>query len=116
MNTQVPLLNYFGVPKQTESLKLALKKDKVKIQIQGLIGSAFSITASAVVRKSSKPHLFILRDKEEASYLINDIENLLKNEVFFFPASHHRAYKIEKTNNNTNALMRVEVLKESFIF
>ena len=112
MNTQVPLLNYFGVPKQTESLKLALKKDKVKIQIQGLIGSAFSITASSVVRKSSKLHLFILRDKEEASYLINDIENLLKNEVFFFPASHHRAYKIEKTNNNTNALMRAEVLNK----
>ena len=53
---------------------------------------------------------FIFRDKEEASYFVNDIENLLNNEVFF-PASYRRAYQIEETDN-ANILLRVEVLNK----
>ena len=54
---------------------------------------------------------FIFRDKEAASYFVNDIENLLKNEVFFFPASYRRAYQIEETDN-ANILLRAEVLNK----
>ena len=41
----------------------------------------------------------------------NDIENLLRNEVFFFPASYRRAYQIEETDN-ANILLRAEVLNK----
>ena len=111
MSKKSPLLTYFGIPKQTASLKSVLQNKKIKIQLTGLIGSSFAITASAVVRESNKPHLFIFRDKEEASYFVNDIESLLKNEVFFFPASYRRAYQIEETDN-ANVLLRVEVLNK----
>ena len=111
MAAEAPLLTYFGEPKQTNAIKFALKKDYTKIQISGLIGSAFAITASALIRKSNQPHLFIFRDKESASYFLNDIERLLNNEVFFFPASYRRPYQIEETNN-TNILLRAEVLNK----
>ena len=106
-----PLLAYFGEPKQTNAIKLALEREKSKIQLTGAIGSSFAMTASAVVRQSKRPHLFIFRDKEEASYFVNDIETLINNEVFFFPASYRRAYQIEETDN-TNILLRAEVLNK----
>jgi len=111
LGVQAPLLTYFGEPKQTDALKVALKKEHTKIQLSGLIGSSYAITASSVVRESNKPHLFIFRDKEAASYFVNDIENLLKNEVFFFPASYRRAYQVGETDN-ANILLRAEVLNK----
>ena len=111
MGSQAPFLTYFGEPKQTNAIKQALENDLAKIQLTRLIGSSFAITASSVVRNSNKPHLFIFRDKEEASYFVNDVETLLKNEVFFFPASYRRAYQIEETDN-ANILLRVEVLNK----
>ena len=111
MGPQAPLVAYFGIPKQTDSLKSSVEIGDTKIQLKGLIGSSFATTASAVVRESNKPHLFIFRDKEEASYFVNDIESLLKNEVFFFPASYRRAYQIEETDN-ANILLRAEVLNK----
>jgi len=111
LSKQAPLLTYFGEPKQTDAIQLALENEQAKIQLSGLIGSSFALTASAVVRESNKPHLFIFRDKEAASYFINDIENLLRNEVFFFPASYRRAYQLEETDN-ANILLRAEVLNK----
>ena len=111
MGLHAPLLTYFGEPKQTFSIKKAIEKEQAKIQVKGFIGSSFAIIASAVIRKSKQPQLFILKDKEEASYFVNDLENLLKNEIFFFPASYRRAYQIEKTDN-ANILLRAEVLNK----
>ena len=106
-----PLISYFGIPKQTKSLNSELENKKTKIQLTGLTGSSFSITASAITQTSKTPHLFIFRDKESASYFINDIESLLKNEIFFFPASYRRPYQIEETDN-ANILLRTEVLNK----
>ena len=111
MAIQAPFLTNFGEPKQTDAIKKALEKENAKIQLKGLVGSSFAITASAVIRKSSTPQLFIFKDKEEASYFLNDLENLLRNEVFFFPASYRRAYQIEQTDN-ANILLRAEVLNK----
>ena len=111
MGSQAPLLTYFGEPKQTNAIKKALENESAKISVSKLVGSSFAITASAVVRDSNNPHLFVFRDKEEASYFVNDIEKLLNNEVFFFPASYRRAYQIEETDN-ANILLRVEVLNK----
>ncbi len=111
MGVKAPLLTYFGEPQQTHKINQFLNENLARIQINRLIGSSFAITASAVVRKSTKPNLFIFRDKEQATYFINDMEGLLKDEVFFFPASYRRAYQIEETDN-TNVLLRVEVLNK----
>ena len=111
MALEAPILSHFGIPKQSKAIKKALENQEVKIQVSGLIGSSFAITASGVVVESSTPHLFILSNKEEASYFTNDIERLLKHEVFFFPASYRRAYQIEETDN-ANILLRIETLNK----
>ena len=111
MPLEAPILSHFGIPKQSNAIKQALENQGVKIQVSGLIGSSFATTASGVVIDSSTPHLFILSNKEEASYFTNDIERLLNYEVFFFPASYRRAYQIEETDN-ANILLRIEVLNK----
>ena len=50
-------------------------------------------------------------DKEQAQYFVNEVESLLKNEVFFYPASYRRAYQFEQTDN-ANILLRAEVLNK----
>ena len=99
MKTGIPLISYFGIPKQTIKLKSALENNKAKVQVHNLIGSSFAITATAIINQSNNPHVFIFTDKEEASYFINDIENLLDNEFLFFPSSYRRSYQIEENDN-----------------
>ncbi|MEE2954397.1 MAG: transcription-repair coupling factor [Bacteroidota bacterium] len=108
---KAPLLSYFGEPSTTKKLKEAIRQDNGKIQLTGLAGSSFAVTSGAVIRESKKPHVFIFEDKEQASYFLNDIESLLNNEIFFYPASYRRAYQFEETNN-ANILLRSEVLNK----
>ena len=69
-----------------------------------------ALLAAGLFQKLDRPALFILRDKEEAAYFLNDLETLIgKKEVLFYPASYRRPYEIEQTDN-ANVLMRAEVL------
>ena len=106
-----PLISYFGIPKQTVELKSALENHQAKVQIYNLIGSSFAVTAAATIDQIITPQIFIFRDKEEASYFINDIENLLERKFLFFPSSYRRPYQIEETDN-ANILLRSEVLNK----
>ncbi len=108
---KAPLLSYFGQPKISAKLKECIEKEKAKIWLKGLLGSSFSLVSSATIRESKKPHLFIFTDKEQAQYFVNEIEALLNNEVFFYPASYRRAYQFEETDN-ANILLRAEVLNK----
>ncbi len=82
---------------------------KTKVQFKGLIGSQDALLAANITKEIKRPHLFILSDKEEAAYFLNDLENLLKKETLFFPSSFRRPYQIEETDN-ANVLLRAEVL------
>ena len=66
--------------------------------------------AAQVMQQSGHPVLLVLDDKEEAAYILNELENLFsKNEVLFLPDSYRRPYQIEETNN-ANVVLRTEVL------
>ena len=108
---KAPLLSYFGQPKIAVKLKECIEKEKAKIWLKGLVGSSFALASSATIRESKSPHLFIFTDKEEAQYFVNEVETLLNNEVFFYPASYRRAYQFEQTDN-ANILLRAEVLNK----
>ena len=88
-----------------------LENVKCKIQLSGFIGSQKSIIAASIIKHAKSPQLFILNDKETATYFINDLENLLNHEIFFYPASYRRVYQIEETDNS-NILLRSEVLNK----
>jgi transcription-repair coupling factor (superfamily II helicase) len=85
-------------------------KDK-HLKLKGLVGSLDAVVASAL--HSLQPelsHIFVLHDKEEASYFVNDLQNLLPNaDILFFPTSYKRPYQFEETEN-ANVLQRAEVL------
>ena len=64
-----------------------------------------------VLKTTTKPNIFILKDKEEASYFLNDLENILEKKILFFPESYRRTYQLSETDNS-NILLRAEVLNK----
>lgn len=95
---------------QLQKLGDALAASQNRIKLDGLIGSSMSITLAESFKTAAKPFLLILNDKEEAAYILNDLEQLVKeNDVLFYPGSYRRPYQIEETDN-ANVLLRAEVL------
>lgn len=88
-----------------------IQKNKLsKINARGLSGSSISFLTAQILKISGNPVLVLLDDKEEAAYMVNELENLFsKDEVLFLPDSYRRPYEIEKTDN-ANVVLRTEVL------
>lgn len=84
-----------------------------KIEWKGLVGSSRSISASSVAEQAPGNHLFILEDKEQAAYFLNDLQGLYPSNpnVLFYPASYRVPYELEKTDN-ANVVSRTEVLEK----
>jgi len=80
------------------------------LHLKGLIGSFDAVVASAIILKKKGTHLFVLHDKEEAYYFLNDLQSLLPQaRAEMFPSSAKRAYQFEEVDN-ANILQRSEVL------
>ncbi|MEH6764168.1 MAG: transcription-repair coupling factor [Aequorivita antarctica] len=95
---------------QTRKLGDTIAESQSNISVSGLVGSSLSLVLAEVFKTSELPFLFILNDKEEAAYHLNDLENLLGDKnVLFYPGSYRRPYQIEETDN-ANVLLRSEVL------
>lgn len=103
------------VEKYSQSVKVkqivtALGQRENKLHIKGLTGSSLSFVTAPLFRQSELPFLLILKDKEEAAYYLNDLEQLIgEQDVLFYPGSYRRPYQIEETDN-ANILLRAEVL------
>jgi transcription-repair coupling factor (superfamily II helicase) len=109
---------------KTLAIANEIAQQGAKIHAKGLVGSAAAFIATGVMQKQKGKHIFILPDKEEAAYFLNDLENILQSkgndmqaalsrpeggQLFFFPRSARVAYEIEQTDN-ANVAMRAEVL------
>lgn len=78
--------------------------------LRGATGSSKSFIAVAAFKQSNHHFLFILNDKEEAAYFLNDLETLLpESNVLFYPTSYKKPYEPLEIDN-ANILMRAEVL------
>ena len=81
-----------------------------RILLNGIVGSSISFAISECFKSVGLPFLVLLNDKEEAAYILNDLEQLLsEKDVLFYPGSYRRPYQIEETDN-ANVLLRAEVL------
>lgn len=82
-----------------------------KLTINGAVGSLKCVLADAVIQKLGGNQLFILPDKEEAAFFLNDLQSLdhLSTSILFFPHSYKRPYQLEETDN-ANVVSRAEVL------
>jgi transcription-repair coupling factor (superfamily II helicase) len=97
---------------QIDSSANALQFAGAHIHWKGLVGSARGLCATALTEQIPGHHLFILPDKEEAAYFLNDLEGLFPEDkrILFYPASYRVPYQLEDTDN-ANVVSRAEVLE-----
>lgn len=101
---------YDNSPKTGQISAQLAQNQTQKLQLSGLVGSSISFVIRSLFKKTELPFLFILNDKEEAAYYLNDLEQMIGDQdVLFYPASFRRPYHIEETDN-ANVLLRSEVL------
>ncbi len=97
---------------QIDTTANALQFAGAHIHWKGLVGSARGLCAAALSDQIPGHHLFILPDKEEAAYFLNDLEGLFPDDkrILFYPASYRVPYQLEDTDN-ANVVSRAEVLE-----
>ena len=104
------IVNRYQESGKTKQILNHIQRDQNHFQITNMVGSSLSFVISETFKKADKTYLIILNDKEEAAYLLNDLEQLLGNKnVLFYPGSYRRPYQIDETDN-ANVLLRSEVL------
>ncbi len=82
------------------------------VRLKGLSGSSDALISAAVVSQNDKTHVFLLHDKEEAAYFLDDLRNFVSDtECLLFPGSYKKPYQFEETDN-ANILLRAEVLSK----
>lgn len=110
-DTATDFINNYLLDDRFREIGNQLKENKyLKAQVKGVTGSFSSLVGSAAFLHSERPHLFILNDKEEAAYFLNDLERITdEKDVLFYPGSYRRPYQVEETDN-ANVLLRAEVL------
>ena len=99
-------------PKVLDTLKI-IEKLETKIHWSGLVGSAQSVYSAACANQCPGHHVFILDNKEDAAYFLNDLQGLYPNDkrLVFYPASYKTPYQIEDTDN-ASVVARTEALKK----
>ncbi|HEY4617349.1 MAG TPA: transcription-repair coupling factor [Flavobacterium sp.] len=101
---------YDNSPKVKQIVERLVESNPIKLQLDGLLGSAVSFIIRALFKKAERPFLVVLNNKEEAAYYLNDLEQMIgEQDVLFYPGSYRRPYQIEDTDN-ANVLLRAEVL------
>lgn len=83
----------------------------LRIQLKGLVGSLDAVVAAALQHRTPRPMLYVLSEREEAAYFQNDLQNLLGQEVYFYPTSYKRPYQYQEVDN-ASVLMRAEILNK----
>ncbi len=108
----IAFLSEFGKLTQIDQTASLLEKSQIRIHWKGLVGSSKSIVSSLVAKQLNGHHLFLLNDKEEAAYFLNDLEGLYPNDhrILFYPSSYRVPYQLEETDN-ANVVTRAEVLE-----
>jgi len=126
--TSLPdLLTLYRNDPRVARIAEGLQPDSARVQIAGTIGSAQALIAASVIVRTKGVHVFVLIDKEEAAYFINDLEALRgvsrtvdqpdkptadrkHDDLFFYPAPSRSAYDIDG-HHDGERVTRTEVLE-----
>ena len=97
---------------QIDQTAKVLSRPNSHIHWKGHVGSSRSISAIAVAEQTPGHHVFILNDKEEAAYFLNDLEGIYPEDkrILFYPSSCQVPYQFEETDN-ANVVHRAEILE-----
>ena len=106
------LLNLYKEDPRVAALANKLNSDpKSRIHLKGLVGSSDAVFAIALYLLQHRNLVFVLPEREEASYFQSDLENLIDKEVLFFPSSFRKAFEFTQPDSGS-ILQRAEVLNE----
>ncbi len=114
------LLDLYSESAAVSQLKESLSEGQARVHLSGAAGSATAVLAALIHSDNPyRTHLHIAANKDDAYYLLNDIETLLGDteedidhkRVVLFPTTYRRPYQIEEVDN-ANVLQRSEVIKQ----
>ncbi|NCD69350.1 transcription-repair coupling factor [Mucilaginibacter agri] len=111
MNIRDILDRYKGDSRVQEVAKALNASKNPRIQLRGLVGSSDAIVAVALWFLHHRHMIFVLPDREEASYMQADLENLTGQEVLLFPSSYRKPFEFTQPDSS-NVLARAEVLND----
>jgi len=104
-------VNFYKSHPEYNGLKSLLGSDKNSfVQIGGLTGSSFSLLSGTLASETKFIHLFVLPEKEEASYFANDLLTFVDEKlVYLFPSSYKRPGQNNLTDHS-GMIQRTELL------
>ena len=113
------LLQFYVRDPRNGALRKALDVHAQKVELHGMVGSAVPLSAAGFLAHEAEAgkrrhHLFVLDDKEQAAYFMNDLQAMVGEErpILFYPRSARVPYAEEGRVENANVAMRAEVLNE----
>ena len=121
MKSSTELLNLFQQSSGANLLKEFLAQSPYgHIRIEGLCGSAKAVFPTACLPFFTQPHVFILPNKESATFFYGDMEKLLEEEdvsfserkTVFFPALCD--CKTPRKKNNFDVLLRTKAVQRIY--
>lgn len=100
MNLAELLSEYHG-DKRVSVLANGISVSKRLFSIEQAVGSQLSFWANSVTEGTSNTHVFILEDKEQAAYFLNDLQafNERPGVLHFFPAPMRSPYEADHDND-----------------
>ncbi|MCO6483623.1 MAG: transcription-repair coupling factor [Flavobacteriales bacterium] len=118
--TSLPdLLSLYRSDARVTQVAQTLEEPNARLRLSGLLGSGPALIAASVVEKRGGTHLFVLRDREEAAYFLNDLVALQPPlspgegpgvRAFFFPAPSRSPYDPDG-HHDAERVTRTEVLE-----
>ncbi len=126
--TSLPdLLSLFRNDVRVARTAQGLQPASARVQIAGTIGSSQALIAASVIDRVKGVHVFVLTDKEEAAYFLNDLEALRggsrnvdqpgrpsadrkHDDLFFYPAPSRSPYDPDG-HHDGERVSRTEVLE-----
>ncbi|MBK9338008.1 MAG: hypothetical protein IPM98_16265 [Lewinellaceae bacterium] len=107
------LLERYGAHPAIAELARVLQEPRARIELAGLTGAQPAFAIAATVSNLSSTALFIAESKEEAAYLLNDLQGILGDRVVhFFPDSFKRPAFFDDLNP-TQILQRSETINKA---
>ncbi len=92
MTAKEQLAQFVEGAETLSKLRRAYKKERSTVQLEELVGGAFSFYAAAAIAHTGGVNVFVAEDRDAAAYLMNDFYNLLdESRVYFFPSSYKRS-------------------------
>jgi transcription-repair coupling factor (superfamily II helicase) len=112
------LLTLYIQSQKTQDVVRKLSSAVTRTKINGLHGSSRSLFAAACASLTKQLHVFVLSDKESASFFYSDLEQIFQEtdsdfsqrKSVFFPAANLFATET-KTSNNFDILLRTKTLQ-----